>query len=100
MAFYLDNNLAEVGAIASYSGVGKGWEKKGNRILHKSIPQPYFPLVANSKVRSDQIKEVQKNLVGLTASPQGQEILKRIGIDGFDIGGEAKMKELPKWLGQ
>jgi phosphonate transport system substrate-binding protein len=100
VTFYLDNKLAEVGAIASYSGVGKGWEKKGDRILHKSITQPYFPLVAYKNIKSEQIKDVQKTLLALTTSPEGKDILKRIGIDGFDIGGETKMRELPKWLGQ
>jgi phosphonate transport system substrate-binding protein len=53
VAFYLDNKFAEVGAVASYSGVGKNWEKKGDRILHKSIAQPYFPLVASSKIKPE-----------------------------------------------
>lgn len=100
VAFYLDNKFADVGAVASYSGVGKNWEKKGDRILHKSIDQPYFPLVASSKVRPEQTKEVQNSLLGLANSPEGREVLKRIGIDGFDIEGEAKMRELSKWLGQ
>jgi phosphonate transport system substrate-binding protein len=100
VTFYLDNKFAEVGAIASYSGVGKGWEKKGDRILHKSIAQPYFPLVAYKSIKPEQIKDVQKTLLTLTSSPEGKDILKRVGIDGFDIGGEAKMRELPKWLGQ
>jgi phosphonate transport system substrate-binding protein len=100
VTFYLDNKLADVGAIASYSSVGKNWEKSGNRILHKSVTQPYFPLVAYSKVRPDQIQEVQKVLLALSSTPAGQEILKRIGVNEFDISAEAKMRELPKWLGQ
>lgn len=100
VAFYLDNKFAEVGTIASYSGAGKGWEKNGDRILHKSITQPYFPIVASSKIKPNQIKDVQKSLIGLTSSPDGKEVLKRIGIEGFDVGGETKMRELPKWLGQ
>lgn len=100
VAFYLDNKFADVGALASYSSVGKNWEKKGDRILHKSVTQPYFPLVAYSKVRPDQIQEVQKVLLSLPSTPVGQDILKRIGVNEFDINAEAKMRELPKWLGQ
>lgn len=100
VTFYLDNKFAEVGAIASYSSVGKNWEKSGNRILHKSVPQPYFPLVAYSKVKPEQIQEVQKVLLSLSSTSAGQEILKRIGVNEFDISAEAKMRELPKWLGQ
>jgi ABC-type phosphate/phosphonate transport system substrate-binding protein len=47
--------------------VGKEWEKKGDRILHKSISQPYFPLVAHKNINPEQIKEVQKTLLALTA---------------------------------
>lgn len=100
VTFYLDNKFADAGAIASYSSVGKNWEKNGNRILHKSVTQPYFPLVAYGKVRPDQIQEVQKVLLSLPSTPAGQEILKRIGVNEFDTGAEAKMRELPKWLGQ
>lgn len=100
VTFYLDNKFADVGAIASYSSVGKNWEKNGDRILHKSVTQPYFPLVAYSKVKPEQIQEVQKVLLSLSSTPAGQEILKRIGVNAFDISAEAKMRELPKWLGQ
>ena len=100
VTFYLDNKFADVGAIASYSSVGKNWGKNGDRILHKSVTQPYFPLVAYSKVKPEQIQEVQKVLLSLSSTPAGQEILKRIGVNAFDISAEAKMRELPKWLGQ
>jgi phosphonate transport system substrate-binding protein len=100
VGFYLDNGLADVGGVASYSGVGKGWEKKGDRILHKSVPQPYFPMVAAKQIKADQIKSIQQVLLSLSNSEQGQEVLKRMGIDGFEVTAEVKMRELPKWLGQ
>jgi ABC-type phosphate/phosphonate transport system substrate-binding protein len=100
VTFYLDNKFADVGAIASYSSVGKNWEKNGDRILHKSVSQPYFPLVAYNKIKPEQIQEVQKVLLSLPSTPAGQEILKRIGVNAFDVSAEAKMRELPKWLGQ
>ncbi len=105
VTFYLDNKFAEVGAIASYSAVGKKIEKEGAkdgvyRILHKSVTQPYFPLVAYSKIRPDQIAAVQKELLALPSTEAGQEVLQRIGINEFDTGSEAKMRELLKWMGQ
>lgn len=100
VTFYLENKFADVGAIASYSSVAKNWEKNGHRILHKSVPQPYFPMVAYSKVRPEQIKAVQNELLNLTSTPEGQELLKRIGVNEFDVSSEAKMRELLKWLGQ
>lgn len=98
VGFYLDNNFADVGAIASYSGLAKKLEKDGYRLLHKSASQPYFPLVASRKIRPEQIKAIQKELLTLSSSPEGQDTLKRIGIDGFDTGAEERLALLLKWL--
>ena len=100
VTFYLDNKFADVGAVASYSGVGKNWEKNGDRILHKSVPQPYFPLVAYSKISALQIQAVQRELLALSSSDNGKEVLKRIGINAFDAGAEVKLRDLPQWLNQ
>lgn len=98
VGFYLENNFADVGAIASYSGLAKKLEKDGYRVLHRSVAQPYFPLVAHRKIRPDQIKAIQKELLGLTAINEGEELLKRIGIEGFDTSAQDRMAELLKWL--
>lgn len=98
VGFYLENQFADVGAIASYSGLAKKLEKDGFRLLHKSVAQPYFPLVANRTIRPEQIKAIQKELLALSSSAEGEEILKRIGIDSFDTGAQQGMAELLKWL--
>lgn len=98
VGFYLDNKFADVGGVASYSGIAKKWEKDGNRILHKSVAQPYFPLVAHKRIRPEQIKAMQAELLALPDSESGKEVLKRIGIQQFDTGSEARMRELLKWL--
>jgi ABC-type phosphate/phosphonate transport system substrate-binding protein len=95
---YLETNFADVGGAASYSGLGGGWVKAGHTILHKSTPQPYFPLVANKSVNAKQIEAIQKQLVGIDSTPSGGDILKSIGIAGFDTSGEKKLSELLAWL--
>lgn len=100
VGFYLDNKFADVGAIASYSGLARKMDKDGFRLLHKSAAQPYFPLVASRKIRPEQIKAIQKELLALSSSPEGEDILRRIGIDGFDTGAQERMTELLKWLAQ
>lgn len=100
VGFYLDNKFAEVGAIASYSSLGQKWESNGNRILHKSVAQPYFPLVAYGKIRPDQIQSVQRELLALSGTESGQELLKHIGIKEFDTASEGRMRALLKWMGQ
>lgn len=100
VGFYLDNKFADVGAVASYSSVGKNWEKEGKTILHKSVAQPYFPLIAYDKIRAEEIKAVQQELLSLTNTDSGQELLKRIGVKEFDVRSEPRMRELLGWLGQ
>jgi phosphonate transport system substrate-binding protein len=98
VGFYLDNGFADVGGVASYSGVAKGWEKEGKRVLHKSVAQPYFPLIANRQIKPEQIKAIQADLMTLAESEAGRDLLKRIGVQQFDTGSEARMKDLLKWL--
>ena len=99
VAFFVENNFADVGAVASYSGVAKTWESKGHRILHKSDTQPYFPLIANASLTKDQVAAIQKALQNLSSTPEGETVLKTIGLTGFDTGSEQKLSELLKFLG-
>lgn len=98
VTFYLKNKFADVGAIASYSGPAKKLDKDGMRVLHESITQPYFPLIANNEISAAQVKAIQAELVALPDSPGGPEVLKRIGIERFDVESEKRMRDLLKWL--
>jgi phosphonate transport system substrate-binding protein len=98
VTFYLDNKFAEIGAIASYSGPARKLDKDGFRVLHRSVAQPYFPLVAHARFKPEQIKAVQMALASLPDKPGGPEILQRIGITAFDTGTEERMKVLLDWL--
>jgi len=99
VTFYLDNKFADVGGIASYSGVAKKWVKEGNVVIHKSRPQPYFPLVAGPAITDVQRAEIRKSLEAMTQSPADQAVLKTIGIEAFDTGSEARLNALLDWLG-
>ena len=60
--FYLANRFGDVGGVASYSGVARGLEKSGLRVLHQSRPQPYFPLVAKRTFTAAQLQAIQSAL--------------------------------------
>lgn len=96
--FYMSNGFADIGAVASYSGPAKKLAQDGFRILHASVTQPYFPLVAHGRFKPEQLKALQRELESLADKPGGPELLKRIGIDAFDTGSEARMKALLSWL--
>lgn len=99
VAFFLDNKFADVGGVASYSGVAKTWEGKGNRVLHKSNTQPYFPLIASPSLSRDEVAAIQKSLQNLSSTPEGRTILTTIGLTGFDTSSEKKLSELLTFLG-
>jgi len=99
VAFYLENKFADAGGIASYSGVAKKWAKDGLPIVHKSRPQPYFPLIAGPAINDAQRAEIQKSLAAMTQSPADQAVLKTVGVESFDIGSEARLNALLDWLG-
>jgi len=99
VAFYLDNKFADVGGVASYSGVAKKWEKDGNRVLHKSAPQPYFPLIAARRIPAAQVEAIKTSLDAMADTPADQPVLKTVGVQGFDTGTEKRLGELLKWLG-
>ncbi|AEG92473.1 phosphate/phosphite/phosphonate ABC transporter substrate-binding protein [Ramlibacter tataouinensis] len=98
VAFYLQNKFADVGGVASYSGVAKKWEKDGHRVLHKSVTQPYFPLIASSKITAKQVDAIKKTLASMTESEADQQVLKTVGIQAFDTQNEQRLRDLLAWL--
>ena len=95
---YLQTNLSDVGGVASYSGLARDLEKNGLAVLHKSTPQPYFPLVAGKGITPAQIEAAQKQFAGIEQNPMGPDILKSIGIEGFDVGGAMRLGDLLAWI--
>lgn len=95
---YLEIKFGDVGGIASYSGLGKRLDKAGLRTIHTSVSQPYFPLVANKKLSKPTVQAIQRELLALGESAEGRELLKTIGIDGFETGSAARLAQLLVWL--
>lgn len=99
VAMYLQNNFAEAGGLASYSGVAKKWEQDGNRVIHKSVAQPYFPLIASRKIKPADVEAVKKALLAMPDNEADQTVLKTVGIQAFDTTSEQRLRDLLKWLG-
>lgn len=68
-------------------------------MIHKSVEQPYFPLIASGEIPEAQVAAARKAVLSLGETPAGQAVLKGIGIERFDAGGEQRLRELLKWLG-
>lgn len=99
IGFTLESKLADVGAVMSYSGVGRDWEKKGGRVLLDGPKQPYMPLVASPRVAVADIITLRNALIGLDQSPNGRAILQRVGVPGFESRDAKDLLTLLSWLG-
>lgn len=97
---YLENGLADVGGFASYSGLAQQWVKAGHVVIHRSVSQPYFPLVAKKTLKPSDVQAIQTQLTTLETQSMGPDILQSIGIVGFDTTGERRLRELLAWLNQ
>ena len=100
VGFYLENGLGDVGGVASYSGVAKSWEEKGHRVLHRSVSQPYFPLVAGSRVSASQVAAIQLRLAAMPNDAAEQALLKMINVKAFDVASNDRLTALLAWLGK
>jgi len=98
VVYQLQNGNADLGGVASYSKALKGIGEAGLRELQRSRPQPYFPLIAGNRITGKQIAELRRELVKLTDKPEGKELAAKLGISGFDDGGEQRLGELLAWL--
>lgn len=100
IGMYLEAGFADVGGVASYSGIARGWEAKGHRILHRSVSQPYFPLIAGRRVSAADIAAVQRQLAAMPDTSAGQAVLDKIGVKEFDTGQKDRLAALLVWLGR
>ena len=62
------------------------------------MAQPYFPVVAGKGITPRQIEQVQKQLAEIETVPSGTDILKSIGIAGFEVTGQKRLVELLAWI--
>jgi phosphonate transport system substrate-binding protein len=79
--------------------VARKLDKAKHRVIHRSVPQPYFPLIAGQRVSAEQIRALQATLTALPQSTAGRDILKTIGIDSFDVDSGERLQKLLPWLG-
>lgn len=99
VAFFIENNFVDAGGVASYSGVARKWETDGHRVLHRSVAQPYFPLIAAGHITASQREAIRKNLLAMGGSAADVSVLKTVGIREFDVSSEQRLRDLLDWLG-
>jgi ABC-type phosphate/phosphonate transport system substrate-binding protein len=96
----MENGFFDVGVVASFSAVGRTWEKKGGRVIARSRDLVTVPLVASPRVTGAQIANLRAALIKLDSSPQGAAILKQVGVSGFRETSPGPFLDLLAWLGE
>lgn len=96
VAYMVEQNFVDVAVVAP--PVAKQWEAKGNPVLFRSKPLPFWCLIASPNVPAEDVAKVRTALLALEGSPQGQELLAKIGVKGFTAGDPQAYLDLVKWL--
>lgn len=95
----MEGGFFDVGVVASFSGVGRTWEKNGGRVIARSPELPNTPLIASQKITGAQIQKLRVALIGLRSSESGAAILKDVGVPGFKEASSQSLIDLITWLG-
>ena len=98
VGYAVREKMADVGVVISYSKVAKEWQAKGGRFLHTRDGLPFWSIIVSSKVTEATAARLRDALLGLENSPQGQAILKEIGIAGFVVGDQKAYLDMLTWV--
>jgi len=83
----VENRLADVAAIDEYIWVEYSKNTpailKKIKVIEKSGPYPFTPIVANKLVSAEVISALQRVLTDLNTSIKGKKFLSEFGFDGF-----------------
>ncbi len=90
--------ISEAGAIGSFSKIAKNWTAQGGRVLWQSPKLPFWPVLASANVDDATINATKTALLELSNTPEGEAILKNVGVAGFAISEPAPYLAVLKWL--
>lgn len=96
--FMVDKGFSDVGVVAPV--VATVWEKAGGRVLFTSRKMPFWCIIAGPEMSDADIAKLRDALVGMENTPEGQKILKRIGVKGWVPGKQEEYIEMLDWLGK
>ncbi len=97
--FMVSNGFVDVAATASESVV-KEWVAAGGKVLTTSKSVPIKDVIVSNTMSKESIDIVKNYFLELSASPEGQAKLDRIGLkQGFVAYDQAAFVALGTWLG-
>lgn len=98
VGYTIEQQLADVGVVISYSKVAKEWEKGGGRFLLTKDKLPYWSVIVSSNVSEATAQKLREAFIALDKTPNGQAILKQIGVPGFVEGNQKAYVDMLNWV--
>lgn len=98
VGYAIREKLADVGVVVSYSKVAREWQKEGGRFLYTKDKLPFWSVIVSPKVTEATAARLRTALLALDKSPQGREMLVKVGVDGFVAGDQQAYLSLLKWI--
>ncbi len=98
VGYSVRNKLADAGVVISYSGVARNWEREGGRFLHTRDKLPYWSIIVSSRVTPATEQKLRAALLDLDKTARGRDILKQIGIEGFEVGEQRTYLDMLAWV--
>lgn len=98
VGYAVREKMADVGVVISYSKVAKEWRDRGGRFLYSKEGLPFWSIIVSSKVGEATASKLRAALLALEDTPQGQAILKEIGIPGFVAGNQQAYLDMLTWV--
>lgn len=98
VGYAVREKMADVGVVISYSKVAKEWRDRGGRFLYSKEGLPFWSIIVSSKVGEATASKLRTALLALEDTPQGQAILKEIGIPGFVAGNQQAYLDMLAWV--
>ena len=92
--------VQDVGVVVSYSKVAKNWAAQGGRVLWQSPALPFWSVSASPKVDDATLNAAKTALLSLNKTPDGNAVLKHIGVEEFVAGAQAPYLTMLKWVGK
>ncbi len=68
------------------------------RIVSRSPEYGFPPLIANRSVGRADFAEMQRVLIGMAADPAGSALLRRLNLDGFEVGDPSLYREVDRMM--
>lgn len=98
VGYAVGEGMVDAGVVISYSKVAKEWAAKGGRFLHSVGALPYWSIIVSSKVDEVTASRLREALLAMDKTAQGRDILKDVGIQGFDKGDAKSYLDMLAWV--